>query len=158
MPHRMAGGQPADNPRVHRRYHHPSRICGHTQFSGHYPWTLFIPHSRRWKEGLKPVTWQLVGFMGHNLWPLGTIHLPFTLTSHNKMRWKRVLIDFIVIWHPTQHNIILGRTTLFRFGAISSTIQLVVKFGTTEGTRTILATPPKELRGYKIMQPKETPK
>lgn len=51
----------------------------------------------RWKEGLKPATRQLTGFTGHSLWPQGTIHLPFTLTSHDKTRRKTTLIDFVVI-------------------------------------------------------------
>lgn len=35
----------------------------------------------RWKEFLGPTTRRLVGITGHSLWPLGTIHLPLTLTS-----------------------------------------------------------------------------
>lgn len=47
---------------------------------------------------------------------------------------------------------------MFRFGAIPSTIHGVVKFGTTEGLRTILATPLNELRCYMITQPKDVTK
>lgn len=82
----------------------------------------------------------------------------FTLTRHDKVRRKMALIDFVIIWHQTEHNIILGRTTLFRFGTIWSTIHGIVKFDTTEGPRTILATPPQELRCCEIMQPKEITK
>lgn len=78
-----------------------------------------------------------------------------TLTSHDQTRRKTTLIDFIVIRHPTEHNIILGRTTIFRFWAISFNIHGIVKFSTIEGPRTILVTPSKELRFYENMQPKE---
>lgn len=99
----------------------------------------------RWKEGLKNVMGQLTRFMGHNLWPLVTIDLPFTPVSHYKARRKTMLIDFVVIWYQTEHNIILEWTTLFRFGAIQSTIHGIVKFNTTEGPGTILETLPREL-------------
>ena len=73
----------------------------------------------RWKENLKPTTGRLRGFIGHNLWPLGMIHLPFTLTSHDKVRRKTALIDFVVIRHPTENKIIWGRITQLKFGVVS---------------------------------------
>lgn len=54
----------------------------------------------RWKESLKPATGRLTGFTGNNLWPLGTIHMPFMLTNHAKAKKKTTLIDFVVIRHP----------------------------------------------------------
>ena len=69
--------------------------------------------------------------LGHNLCPLGTIHLPFILTNHEKERRKTTLIYFVVIRHPTEHNIILGRTTLLKFGAVPSTMHEIVKSNTT---------------------------
>lgn len=50
---------------------------------------------------------------------------------------------------------ILGRTTLLKFGATSSTIHGIVKFSTSQCPGTILATPPRELKCYKIMQLKD---
>ncbi|KAL7603323.1 hypothetical protein Lser_V15G16837 [Lactuca serriola] len=50
----------------------------------------------KWKENHKPTTGRLVGFMGHSIWPLGTIHLPLMLTIHDKQRRKTALIDFLV--------------------------------------------------------------
>lgn len=61
----------------------------------------------------------------------------------------------MVIRHPAKHNIILGRTTLLKHGAIPSTMHGIVKFNTTEGSGTVLATPPKELQCFEIMQPIE---
>lgn len=105
--------------------------------------------------GLKPATGQLKGFTWHIMWPLRTIHLPFILVSYDKTRRKTNLIDFVLIWHPVEHNIILGWTALPKFEAISSIMHRVVKFNTTEGSGTILATPSKERWCYEIMQLKE---
>lgn len=108
-----------------------------------------------WKEGLRLATSQLTGFTRNSLWPLGTIHLPFMIVSQDKARQRTTLIYFVVIRHPSEHNIILGRTTLFRFGAVPSTIHGIVKFSTSQGPGTNLATPPMELRCYEVMQPKD---
>ena len=70
----------------------------------------------RWKDNLHPMTGRLVEFTGHSLWPLGTIHLPLTITSYDKQQKKTALIDFMVIRHAAEHNIILGRTTLLKLG------------------------------------------
>lgn len=88
---------------------------------------------------------RLAGFTGHNMLPLGTIHLPFTLTSHDKVKMKTSLIDFVVIRHPAKHNIILGQMTLLKFRAILSTMLGIVKFSTTEGPRMVLSMLLKEL-------------
>lgn len=109
----------------------------------------------RWKDNLKPTAGRLIGFTGHNLWPLGTIHLPLTLTSHEKQRKKTVLIDFMVIRHSVDHNIILGRTALLKLGAFPSTMHGVVKFSTADDSAMILATLPKELQYFTVMQPAE---
>lgn len=109
----------------------------------------------RWKENLKPTVGRLTGFTGHNHWPLGTIHLPFTLTINDRVKKKTTLIDFVVIRHPKEHNIILRQTTLLRFGVVPSTIHGIIKFSTIEGPGTVLAAPPRELQCYEIMQQKE---
>lgn len=109
----------------------------------------------RWKEFLGPTTRRLAGFTGHSLWPLGTIHLPLTLTSDNQQRKKTVLVDFVVIRHSAKHNIILGRTALLKIGVVPSTMHGIVKFSTIKGPNTTLATPPKQLQCFTIMQPTE---
>lgn len=109
----------------------------------------------RWKENLKPTTGWLTCFTRHRLWPLGTSHFPFTLTSHNKTKKKTTLIDFVVIRHPEEHNIILGRMTLLKFGEVPSTVHGVIKFSITKRPWTVLETPSRELRCYEIIQPKE---
>ncbi|KAL7583074.1 uncharacterized protein LOC111911354 [Lactuca sativa] len=116
----------------------------------------FLPD--RWKDNLRPTTGRLVGFTGHSLWPLGIIHLPLTITSHDKQRKKTALIDFVVIRHSAEHNIILGRTTLLKLGVVPSTMHGIMKFDTPKGEATILATPPKELQCYTVMKPAEITK
>lgn len=49
----------------------------------------------RWKESLKPTTRWPTGFIGHDLWPLSTIRLWFTMTIYDKEKNKRTLIDFL---------------------------------------------------------------
>ena len=78
-----------------------------------------------------------------------------TLNIHDKQRSKTVLVDFVVILHSAEHNIILGRPALLKLGAISSTMHGIVKFNTSEGLATILATPPRQLQCFAIMQPAE---
>lgn len=104
-----------------------------------------------WKASLKPETGRLTGFTRHNLCPLGTIHLHFTLISHEKVKKKTTLIDFVVIRHLVEHNIILGRTILLKSRAVPSTMHIIVKFRTTEGSGTVLAMSPRELECYDIM-------
>lgn len=54
-----------------------------------------LPTSR--KEGLNPPTTSpLIGFIGHNRWPLGTIHLPLTLFSHGRKDKIAWIIEFSV--------------------------------------------------------------
>ena len=101
-----------------------------------------------WKERLRPTTGQLTGSTRHSLWPLVTIHLPFTLVSQDKTRRRTALIDFVVIRHPSEHNIILSRTALLRFGVVLSTIHRIIKFSTSHVPGTILATPLRELKCY----------
>lgn len=105
----------------------------------------------RWKESLKPATRILTGCTWHNLWPLGKIQLPFTLTNHDKTKRKTTFIDFVVIRHPTEHNIILRWTALLQFSAVPLTMQRVIKFSIAEGPRMVLAIAPRELRCYEIM-------
>lgn len=66
------------------------------------------------------------------------------LTSHHKARRKTTLIDFVMIRHPVEHNIILGKEALLKFGVVLSTMHGIIKFSTTEEPGIVLATLPKE--------------
>ncbi|XP_023760336.1 uncharacterized protein LOC111908758 [Lactuca sativa] len=116
----------------------------------------FLPD--RWKDNLRPTAWRLVGFTCHSLWPLGTIHLPLTITIHDKQRKKIVLIDFVVIRHPTKHNIILGRMALLKLGAVPSTMHGILKFDTSAGLATVIATLTRDLQCFTVMKPAEMTK
>lgn len=96
-----------------------------------------------WKEELKPPTsGPLVGFIGHSLWTLGTIHLSFMLISHDRRESRTPTIEFYVIRHPTERNILLGRLTLFEIQVLSSIIHDIVKFSTWLGSATIVTSSP----------------
>ncbi|KAI3493481.1 hypothetical protein L1887_41873 [Cichorium endivia] len=105
------------------------------------------------KDTLQPATRRLVGFTGHSIWPVGTIYLAFTLRSCEGRLYKTVLLEFVVVRAPSEHNMILGRPGLLKFGAIPSTVHGTLKFKTFGGTACVLATNPQQLRCYQVMQP-----
>lgn len=140
------------NSRVHPKEHHPLYVRRHRKLGGNHIRALLL---EKWKEDLKLEPGQLTGFMRHNLWPLGTINLPFTLTSHENANRKTALIDFVIIRNSSEHNVMLGGTNLLMFVAISSTIHEILKFSTSQGPGMVLDTSPQVLKCYVIMQPKE---
>lgn len=105
----------------------------------------------RGKEGLYPTIGRLKGFTMHNLWTLGTIHLPITLNSSDEHKRRMALIDFFARRNSEKHNFILGRMTLFRFGAIPSTVHGILNFCIMDGLGIVLDTPPKTLQCHLIM-------
>ncbi|KAI3739892.1 hypothetical protein L2E82_30304 [Cichorium intybus] len=107
------------------------------------------------KEELKPARGRLVGFTGHSIWPIGTISLPFTLKSFDGKLHKTSLIDFVVVRAPSEHNMILGRPGLLKFGAVPSTVHGLLKFRTPNGVACVLATSPQTLSCCQVMQPKD---
>ncbi|GFY93780.1 hypothetical protein Acr_09g0002260 [Actinidia rufa] len=70
-------------------------------------------------------------FGGNTTHPLGWINLPITLGTepHQTTVWQ----DFIVVHCPSPYNAILGRPTLGRIKAITSTYHLKMKFPTLTG-------------------------
>ena len=106
-----------------------------------------------WKQGLKPPTGPIVGFTGHDLWPLGTLHLPLTLVSHNDRQRKTRVIEFAVVRLPDENNILLGRTALLQFQAVASTVHGILKFSTPTGPGTVIGTSRRQQRCLQIMAP-----
>ncbi|GFZ14317.1 hypothetical protein Acr_24g0005070 [Actinidia rufa] len=95
---------------------------------------LFILAFERMKIGqdkLHPFHTPLIGFGGNTTHPLGWINLPITLGTepHQTTVWQ----DFIMVDCPSPYNAILGRPTLGRIKAITSTYHLKVKFPTPTG-------------------------
>lgn len=81
----------------------------------------FIQFPQEWKTRLRPTAGRLKGFTGHSIRSLGTIQLPLSIYSQDNRRKETVLIEFVVVHHPEEHNIIIGRTNVLCFGAIAST-------------------------------------
>jgi hypothetical protein len=75
------------------------------------------------------------GFAGESIVPMGQITFAMTLGTNPKVR--TILVDFLVIPAPSQHNVILGRYTLGRLDALLSTARSVMMFPTPQGVTTI---------------------
>lgn len=57
---------------------------------------------------MEPSPGILAGFTGHNVTPLDTIILPFSLEYENNAIRKTILLHFIIVRAASKHNIILG--------------------------------------------------
>ena len=73
----------------------------------------------------------LVGFTGDKVCPVGIITLPITIGTYPKQVFKTV--DFLIVDCPSAYNAIIGRPTLNRLRAVTSTYHLLVKFPTEHG-------------------------
>ena len=74
---------------------------------------------------------ELVRFSRERLYPDGFITLHVALGSRPKTRIIKV--DFFVVNCPSAYNVILGRPTLNKIGAIISTTCLTTKFFADDG-------------------------
>ena len=73
------------------------------------------------KEKLRPIP----------ICPVGIITLPITIGTYPKQVFKTV--DFLIVDCPSAYNAIIGRPTLNRLRAVTSTYHLLVKFPTEHG-------------------------
>ena len=83
------------------------------------------------KDKLRPMDALLVGFTGDKVCPIGIVTLPITVGTHPKTVSKTV--DFLVVDCPSAYNAIIGRPTLNRLRAVTSTYHLLLKFPTEHG-------------------------
>uniref|UniRef100_A0A2N9FD92 Integrase catalytic domain-containing protein n=1 Tax=Fagus sylvatica TaxID=28930 RepID=A0A2N9FD92_FAGSY len=83
------------------------------------------------KDQLRPIETPLVGFAGTSVYPLGMITLQIIAGAHPKQATKKV--NFLVIDCPSTYNMIIGRPTLNRLRAVTSTYHLLVHFPTENG-------------------------
>ena len=83
------------------------------------------------KDQLRPIETPLVGFTGTSVYPLGVISLQITAGTYLKQATKKV--DFLVVDCPSAYNVIIGRLTLNRLWAVTSTYHLLVRFPTKNG-------------------------
>jgi ribonuclease HI len=83
------------------------------------------------RERIKPFASPLVGFGGEVVYPIGIIPLP--VTAGTAPRQSTVMVDFLVIDRPSAYNAIVGRPSLNKLRAVTSTYHLMMKFPTEEG-------------------------
>lgn len=84
----------------------------------------------------------LVGFTGHGIWLIGIVMLLFTLIRHDGTKQITRSLEFSVVDHPTDHNILLDRPALFQLQAVPSTLHGVLKFSMSDRSATVVATNP----------------
>ena len=84
---------------------------------------------------LRPFDSSLVSFSGDKVYPKGIVTLTVTAGSHPFQATNRH--NFLVVDSPSSYNVIIGRPTLNRWKAATSTYCLKVKFLTEQGVREI---------------------
>jgi hypothetical protein len=95
---------------------------------------LYLPAYQQMKldkDKLRPMDTPLVGFTGDKVCLVNIITLPITVRTYSKTVSKTV--DFLVVDCPSAYNAIIGRPTLNRLRAVTSTYHLLVKFPTEHG-------------------------
>ncbi|XP_071727867.1 uncharacterized protein [Rutidosis leptorrhynchoides] len=91
----------------------------------------------RVKEKLKDTFVPLASFANDPLWSKGSIVLEVVL---GKTPFKRTAhIDFLVVKANSQYNVILGRSAMMTFGAVTSMVHEMMKFPTPAGIATLYA-------------------
>ncbi|XP_071688091.1 uncharacterized protein [Rutidosis leptorrhynchoides] len=91
----------------------------------------------RVKEKLKDMFVPLASFANDPSWSEGSIVLEVVL---GKTPFKRTThIEFLVVKANSQYNVILGRSAMMTFGAVTSTVYEMMKFPTPAGIATLYA-------------------
>ncbi|XP_075655159.1 uncharacterized protein LOC142625369 [Castanea sativa] len=80
---------------------------------------------------LRPFDSPLVSFSGDRVYPKSIVTLKVTIRTYPKQLTRQ--LDFLVVDYPTSYNVIIGRPTLNRWKATTSTYCLKVKFPTEDG-------------------------
>ena len=83
------------------------------------------------RDQFRPVCAPLVGFGGMKAQLVGTITLPIVVGSYPQQIAKEV--NFLIVDCSSSYNAIIGRPTLNRWKAVTSTYHLSVKFPTEYG-------------------------
>ena len=84
-----------------------------------------------------PILTPLFGFSGERVMTEGTIDLPVTFGTPGGLE-VTCIVSFLVVNQPSAYNIIIGRPTLNRLKAITSTYHLMMKFPTEKGIAIML--------------------
>ena len=80
---------------------------------------------------LRPFKSPLVSFSGDKVYPKGIVTLTITVGIHLRQLTRQ--LDFLVVYCPLSYNVIIGRPTLNRWKAATSTYYLKVKFPIDNG-------------------------
>ncbi|XP_071708689.1 uncharacterized protein [Rutidosis leptorrhynchoides] len=87
---------------------------------------------------MKPTAVSLAGFSGESTWPVGQLELKMELVDNRDESLRcQALLNLYIMRNQSRLNMILGRTALRMFGAISSTIHDMVKFSANKGIGTL---------------------
>ncbi|XP_071739855.1 uncharacterized protein [Rutidosis leptorrhynchoides] len=87
---------------------------------------------------LKPTAVSLPGFSGESTWPVSQLELQIELVDDcDELLKRQALLNLYVMRNQSRFNVILGRTALRLFGAISSTLHGMVKFSSCNGIGTL---------------------
>ncbi|XP_075667044.1 uncharacterized protein LOC142636652 [Castanea sativa] len=79
---------------------------------------------------LRPFESPLVSFSGDRVYPKGIVTLKVTIGAYPKQQTRH--LDFLVVDCPSSYNVIIGRPTLNRWKAATSTYCLIIKFPTED--------------------------
>ena len=80
---------------------------------------------------LCPFDSPLVSFSGDRVYPKGIVTLTVTVGAYPVQLTRQ--LDFLVVDYPSSYNVIIGRPTLNKWKAATSTYCLKVKFPTDNG-------------------------
>ena len=105
---------------------------------------IYLPVFQQLKldpKRLRPFESPLISFSGDRVYPKGIVTLTVTVGTQLKQLTRP--LDFLVVDCPSSYNVIIGRPTLNRWKAATSTYFLKVKFPTDNGVG--------EVRGDQIL-------
>ena len=83
------------------------------------------------KEQLRPIDIPLVEFTGDKVRPSGVVSL--IIEAGTYLKQVRASVEFLVVDCPSAYNVIIGRPTLNKLRAVTSTYHLLVRFPTEHG-------------------------
>ena len=95
---------------------------------------IYLPAFQQLKLDLKrlrPFESPLISFSGDRVYPKGIVTLTITVGTHPRQLTRQ--LDFLVVDCPSSYNVIIGRPTLKKWKAATSTYCMKVKFLTDNG-------------------------
>ena len=95
---------------------------------------IYLPAFQQLKlnpKRLHPFDSPLVSFSGDMVYPKGIVMLTITVGTYPRQLTRQ--LDFLVVYCPSSYNVIIGRPTLNKWKAATSTYCLKVKFPMDNG-------------------------